>query len=333
LRDLILKRKADFSNDEMRIMVKRQSELWGEGLSVAQMFARHKALTEVSFEADGDEEDEIDADGRSSIDEVEIDLASLDYGGGKWGRYLRAPDFYFEIMREYGQRFARSGNIAAIKYGILSGCDAFFMPRNVSAKLLTENPSEAEWRVLPLMKRCRRSEVEDGEVVVVQCGDGTLHPIESQFVRPEVHSLMQVDRPTVTPEQLDRVVLWVDQELEEIKGTYPHHFIKWGSKQTFASKKSKTVPVPEREGCAGRPVWYDLTGRATGIGFWPMAQQYRHIIPANPDSLVCNHNLFAMHPLNIDALATRALMPILNSTLVAFVKPFLRSLCRNGRQS
>ena len=29
-----------------------------------------------------------------------------------------------------------------------------------------------------------------------------------------------------------------------------------------------------------------------GIAFWPMAQQYRHIIPANPEQLICNRNLF-----------------------------------------
>jgi hypothetical protein len=53
-----------------------------------------------------------------------------------------------------------------------------------------------------------------------------------------------------------------------------------------------------------------------------MAQQYRHIIPANPQHLVCNHNLFDIHALDLDEAATRALMPILNSTLAAFIKPY-----------
>ena len=53
-----------------------------------------------------------------------------------------------------------------------------------------------------------------------------------------------------------------------------------------------------------------------------MAQQYRHIIPANPQSLVCNHNLFDIHALDLDEVATRALMPILNSTVVAFIKTY-----------
>ena len=117
---------------------------------------------------------------------------------------------------------------------------------------------------------------------MVKCGDGTLHPIEKEFVRPEVHSLMQVDRPVVSREQLDRVVLWVSQELKDIKGTYAWHYINWGSKQTFASEKSKPVPVPLRPTCASRPRWYDVTGLEPGIGFWPMAQKYRHIVPWNP---------------------------------------------------
>jgi hypothetical protein len=53
-----------------------------------------------------------------------------------------------------------------------------------------------------------------------------------------------------------------------------------------------------------------------------MAQQYRHIIPANPASLPCNHNLFDIHSLMTDPLSARALMPILNSSLVALIKTF-----------
>jgi len=196
------------------------------------------------------------------------------------------------------------------------------MPRNVSEKLLSQHDSELSWNSIPLMVRVKRKDVEAGNIVIVECGDGTLHPLEAEYVRPEVHSLMSVDRPVVTEDQLERVALWVDQPLAKLKGTLAHHYITWGSKQTFQSKKSKSVPVPERPGCAGRSPWYDLTGRKPGLGFWPMAQQYRHIIPANPNSLACNHNLFDIHSLMSDALANRALMPILNSSPVALIKTF-----------
>lgn len=172
------------------------------------------------------------------------------------------------------------------------------------------------------MRRCKRDQVVSGDVVIVQCGDKTLHPVETKYVRPEVHSLMKVDRPLISEKQLDRVVLWVKEPLGELKGTYARDFIVWGSKQTFASNKSKAVPVPSRATCAARDPWYDLTGSNPGLGLWPKSQQYRHIVPANPDALHINCNLYDVHTLDISATETRALMPVLNSTIVAFVKPF-----------
>ena len=323
-RDLILKAKSDRSNDQLRIMVKRQEDLWQEGLSIAEMFAKHKGIEVAVADNDAEEEAEENHEETEPTTTEDLTLGKRvgDYGGGKWGRYLRAPDFYFEIMREFGNRFTRLGEVATIKRGITSGCDAFFMPRDVSAELLEKHQSRLEWRVLPLMRRCEREEVESGKVVIIQCGDKTLHPIEAKYVKAEVHSLMQVDRPVVSPEQLDRVVLWVNKDLKDIKGTYAWHYINWGAKQTFASTKSKAVPVPMRATVAGRDPWYDLTGLEPGIGFWPKSQQYRHIIPANSFNLNCNCNLYDLHSLMGSQLATRAVMPVLNSTLVALLKTF-----------
>ena len=321
LRALILKTKTDRSNDQLRIMVKRQDELWRDGLSIGEMFARQKV---ANLSEPGSEEEENDeTSGDAEQHEIEgHDHLMGDYGGGKWGRYLRAPDFYFEVMREFGSRFTRLGEVATIKFGIKSGCDAFFMPRDVSKQILAKNQSEFEWRVLPLMRRCPREAVESGKVVIVKCGDGTLHPIEKEFVRPEVHSLMQVDRPVVSANQLDRVVLWVNQDLRELKGTYVHHYITWGSKQTFASRKSKAVPLPQRATVTGRDPWYDLTGLKPGIGFWPKTQKYRHIVPANTYRLNCNCNLYDIHLLDVSEGQQNALMAILNSTLVGLFKHF-----------
>jgi hypothetical protein len=162
-RDLILSTNSDFSNDQLRVMVKKQSDLWQDGLSVAQMFARQRAVAgqAVTSEAEPEiEEEEAEEEEGSDEDEVAstspaMSTIPLDYGGGKWGRYLRAPDFYFEIMREFGQHFARFGDIATIKRGITSGCDAFFMPRDVSEKLLKQHGTELAWRMLPLMPTLR----------------------------------------------------------------------------------------------------------------------------------------------------------------------------------
>jgi hypothetical protein len=64
-----------------------------------------------------------------------------------------------------------------------------------------------------------------------------------------------------------------------------------------------------------------VTGKQAGIGFWPMAQQYRHIIPANPKKLACNHNLFDVHSLELSEASEAAFIPVLNCTLLALFKP------------
>lgn len=224
LRDLILKTKSDYSSRYLRIFTKQQRELWNEGLSVAQTFRKQKALAQQEIHQGTDE----DPEDVTETSETAVPIAT-DYGGGKWGRFLRAPKFYFDVMREYGDRFVRLGEVATIKRGITSGCDAFFMPHNVTERLLSENPTEMEWQTLPLMTRCARRDALTGNVVIVQCGDGTLHPIESQFVKPEIHSLMQVDRPIVEPTDLDRVALWVEKPLKDLKGTLVHRYISWGA--------------------------------------------------------------------------------------------------------
>lgn len=149
LRALILKTKTDLSNDRLRIMVKRQGDLWQEGLSIGEMFNRQKDVQLVEAMTEDDESDEDnEAGGDAAQIEIEDQAPVMgDYGGGKWGRFLRAPDFYFELLREFGSRFTRMGEVATIKFGIKSGCDAFFMPRNVSSKLLKEYETEAEWRL------------------------------------------------------------------------------------------------------------------------------------------------------------------------------------------
>ena len=65
-----------------------------------------------------------------------------------------------------------------------------------------------------MMRHCIRianaSEVESGQVKFLdRAGDGTVHPIEKEYLAPEVHSLMNVSRPLIRAGDLDRLVLVV----------------------------------------------------------------------------------------------------------------------------
>jgi hypothetical protein len=318
LRKFIESTNEPYADERLRIITVRQQELWNEGVEAGRV------LRQADIEAtngNGADEDE-SSNGASLLREGESDYQTQQYVAGKWGRFLRAPDIYFKIMRDYGSRFIKLGEIADIRFGIKSGCDAFFMPRDVTKRILEEVKEGLTWKNVGLMTSCPLKDIESGRVRIVQAGDKTLHPIETEYVRPEIHSLMAVDRPMIRAANVDRLVLWVDRPLKELAGTYVASYIRWGSKQTFASNKSKAVPVPERSTCAGRPTWYNLVGTNTGTAFWPMAQQYRHVIPANPESLPCNHNLFYVQPRDLTDPESTVLPAILNCTFMALFKTY-----------
>lgn len=67
--------------------------------------------------------------------------------------------------------------------------------------------------------------------------------------------------------------------------------------------------------------WYDLGLRPKkerADMFWPMAQQYRHVVPLNKDLLPANHNLFDLW--SRDACKVQVLWAVLNSTVTALSK-------------
>jgi hypothetical protein len=311
-----IERTGDYQDENLRVIAVSQRRLWEEGIEAAALLA--KAPTQDAPDEEGDDEGEAPLPIARDLHAQE----QAEYAAGKWGRFLRAPDIYFRMMRQYGRRFVKLGAIADIKFGIKSGCDAFFMPRDVTAKVLADADAGLPWKDIPFIAHCQRPEIESGQVRVIEAGDGTIHPIESDYLKPEVHNLRRVDRPVIHAGGVDRVVLWVGKSLRDLAGTYVAKYIRWGAKQTFASRKSKAVPVPKRSTCASRPVWYDLTGVSSGLNFWPMAQQYRHVIPANPDGLVCNHNLFYLNPHELTDLEAAALSAVLNSTFLALFKTY-----------
>ena len=323
LRARILGTETDSQHDDLRIIVKAQSELWAEGVQAGRI------LGTAPVSESPDELDE-DDDGEATDDAPEVaamngicEQGEEKYVAGKWGRYVRAPDIYFDVMRRFGKRFVALGEIATIRRGITSGCDAFFMPRDITDRMLEVHQDERIFRAGS--GGAPRKEVASGRLRIIECGDGSVHPIEAKYLAPEVHSLMKVDRPVVRAADVDRVVLLVGEPMDKLKTKSPWvwRYLRYGMTAHFASAKSQGKPVPERSTCEARNPWYDLTGLVRpGIAFWPMAQQYRHIIAGNPESLICNHNLFDIAPDGLSKTEARALVAILNSTLVGLFKTF-----------
>jgi len=321
----ILACKKNATCDGWRVVVKKQQDLWEDGVRAGRLFAMQKQRNlsqhirpPVGVEEEEESENGVyDENGNGMLHEGGPAYGSH-YGGGKWGKYLRAPNLYFQIMENYGERFVPLGEIASIRFGVKSGCDDFFMPRDVSAAFL-EKYSKLDWNNVPLMSHCKRAEVESGAVKLIEAGDGTVHPVEAEYLRPEVHSLMNVNRPILTALELDRLILFVAEPMERLKGTYVQKYLHYGEKTAFASKKSKAVPVPQRSTCANREPWYDLTYTKCGQLVWPKIQKYRHVVVFNKHQLIVNCNLYDLSVVS-ERCSPEMMASVLNSTLVALFK-------------
>lgn len=287
LRDEILFLKENTVNERYRARLVKQGDLWEQGVQLGIIMGKSKEV---------DTEDEEAQQGK--------------YYGGKWGVHLRAPDLWFKLLDKYGEKLAPLGSIAEVRFGVKSGEDCFFFPKDCSAVCLEAQKDPAEFKN---SYGAQRKEVESGKVKLVLCGEGRgeIRPIEAEYLEPEVHSLMEIDGLTVSPEDCARLILLVGKNKPELKGTYLLDYIKWGEKRSFHTGATCSARVTDdRE-------WYDLTGHERGRLFWPMAQQYKHAIPINDHNLVCNHNLFDISPRKG---SSEALAGVLNSTWVVLSK-------------
>src|SRR5208283_1962355 len=74
-RDLILRTTNDFPNDQLRVMIKKQADLWKDGLSVAEMFARQRALAGQGVTSEAEPEIQEEDEEESGDNEEDAALA------------------------------------------------------------------------------------------------------------------------------------------------------------------------------------------------------------------------------------------------------------------
>ena len=282
-RDEILSLKSNTTTERYRARLIRQDDLWDQGVKLGIIMRKS-------------EENEVN----------EEEVRGSAYYGGKWGVYLRAPDLWFQLLDSYGNKFSPLGQIAVIRRGITSGKDSFFFPIDCSSKCLEAFKHADEFRQ---NYGVSRKDVESGTVKLVSCGEkrGEIRPIESEFLKPELHSLMDIDQFTVDSDSCSRFVLLVDKHKEDLKRSYCLKYILWGEAQGF--HKDPT--------CEARATlehdWYDLTRSRRPNVILPKIQQYRLISILNPLELHIGSSLMGLY--DVPETLVNPLCAILNSTI------------------
>ncbi len=305
VRDHIEEMTRDEVTEDWRIRCIRQAELY--------------RLGQLSIEVDeSEEEDDENGEARqATLREPGTEYhAGGEYVGYKWGIFLRAPDVFFKLRERCGDALVPFSEIAEVKRGVTSGADDFFFPEDITKE---ESNRLLNAREFKETHGIRPSDTD--RVRIVRAGDGSVHLLEARFLEPEVHSLMEIDGIGIETRNLKRSIFLCSLTKDELRKRGFKHaldYVRWGEREGF----------DQRPTCTSRERWYELSIDRRGDMFWPMAQQYRHIIALNSQNLICNHNLFDVFANGFD---TEVLCAILNSTFVALSKhQFGRFMGREG---
>ncbi len=297
LRDRIEGLNKDTTDPHWRVRVIRQGDLWELGLKNGALLGAPGA--DVDRE-DEDMDDDTEAGAPAKPDQ---------YYGGKWGIYLRAPELYFDLAREYGDHLVPLSVLAEVRFGVKTGCDKFFFVRDVTQEHLdkqqTPRAFKERWGIFPF---------QTDNVHIVRAGDKSDHLMEARYLEPEVHNLMETNGVfgiKINRKDLRLLVFLCGEKRADLKGSHALKYIQWGEREGFDDGSTVQQRTSENR------EWYDLTTDRRGAVFWPKAQQYRHLAPFNDGQLLCNCNLYDVYPLGVQPAV---LCGILNSTLIAMHK-------------
>ena len=273
MRDAILSCEEDMLTEGWRVRVRRQGDLRADGVRLGERI-KNKPV----------------------------------YAGGKWGIPLRAPDLWEELVQIGGGRWKPLAELAEVSRGITSGCDDFVYIGDHSAEGLAEFADAATFEAhygVP------RAAVETGAVTLAMTGVKEVHPIETRYLVPIVHSLMDIDAYVVERRHCRRLALMVSESQAALQGTYIGRYIHWGEGRGF----HKGATVVSR---AKSRTWYDLTNYHRTSILWSKSHQYRHISALNPDLIPINCNLYAVKTAeNTDKIVVAG---VINSSLVIMAK-------------
>ncbi len=282
IRELIEGIRENQTTEYWRARVVSQGELWDAGCQVRM----------------GDEE----GDGGEATDGGE-------YKAGKWGQYLRAPDVYFELLDRCGDRMVPFGELAEVKRGFTSGGDKFFCVHDITEEEIKRCATPNAFR-----RDLGISIEETKETRVIRDGEGGRHLVEEKFLEPEFHRLTEANRLVVTAADVQKKVINAPVAPAGLRETKLGRYIAYAERRGWIS--GATIASRAK----ARP-WYDLglpPKRDRAEMFWPMAQQYRHIVAWNRDKIPCNHNLFDVRAKS--DVDSKQLWSVLNSTVVALFK-------------
>ncbi len=207
------------------------------------------------------------------------------FTGSKWGKYLRAPDIFFQILKHGKGRFTQLKEFADVKFATKTGANDFFFVTDI-----TDETSEAELKqygILPTSKKILR---------LVESGDGGRYAIEAEYLTPLVKSTRDI-KSLVIDESITKFrALVVSDEKKVLVGKHVLKYIRTGETKSFGVGPRAGIPA-KKPTCANRNPWYTLDERNKGKFLWFMNITDTHSVPYNPAEYLADARFYNINPL------------------------------------
>lgn len=207
----------------------------------------------------------------------------------KWGKYIRAPDIYFDILDRCKQRLIPLRKICDIRRGYTTGINRFFYLKPTGKKAKR--------------KGCRN----------VVNSLGWVCDIEREFLKPVIKSPKQTRGILVDDKKLTDLVFLCSLEKSNLKKsskTGALKYIEWGENQ----QTEEGIPWPLAPTVRDRkPGWYSLPGATPVNLLWTKSYDDTFLQRYCRKAVIADQRLYEIDIL--EKKDTNLIAGILNSTL------------------
>jgi hypothetical protein len=170
----------------------------------------------------------------------------------KWGKYLKAPEVYFDIMARGAGKFVALKDLAEVKFGIKTGCNEFFI---VEENQYTQEPLPLMVAVNKLKPYKTQAELDKAGLTAIMNGWGQMWFIEKEFVFPLLSSPKDAGKYAIDATDVRYRILIIPHDKAVLEKKYPFAlaYLKHGEQKE----------IHERPSCKSRPLWYNVGAKNT----------------------------------------------------------------------
>jgi type I restriction-modification system DNA methylase subunit len=208
------------------------------------------------------------------------------YVGAKWGKYLRAPDVYFEVLGRAAGSLVPLSSAATVRRGFTTGANDFFFVKDV-----TDRITQAELHLLGAPKRFPK------HLRVIEAGDGSHHLLEAEFLIPSILRVGHIGKPRFDAGRLDKKLVMVNRPRTELRRTWAIRYIRWGEEpHPHRDPRQPRSGYHQRETCAARDPWWNLGARKPAPVLYPIAHKRRPVVGLNTAGVQTADNFLDIVP-------------------------------------